>query len=101
MRSRGEGFEALRVTVTRTDGKESANVVWMDESRRVSVQKFVESSIDGLVQEDVELSRAEARELLMAALAQAEFVADNTVSIEEVQQSPSSAKSARKKVAKK
>jgi hypothetical protein len=101
VRSRGEGFEALRVTVTRTDGKESANVVWMDESRRESVQKFVESSIDGLVQEDVELSRAEARELLMAMLAQAEFVADGTVSIREVQKSPSSAKSTRKKVAKK
>jgi hypothetical protein len=101
MRSRGEGFEALRVTVTRTDGKESANVVWMDESRRESVQKIVESSIDGLTQEDVDLTRAEARELLMALLAQAEFVLDDTASIGVGMQSPSLAKSERKQVAEK
>ena len=101
IRSRGEGFEALRVTVTRTDGKESANVVWMDESRRKSVQKFVNDSIDGLLQEDTELTRPEARELLMAMLAQAEFVADDAVSIGAARQSAESAKNARKRAAKK
>jgi hypothetical protein len=101
VRSRGEGFEALRVTVTRTDGKESANVVWMDESRRKSVQKFVDDSIDGLVNEDTELTRTEARELLMALMAQAEFATDNAVSIKSAQQSASSAENARKRVAKK
>ena len=101
VRSRGEGFEALRVTVTRTDGKESANVVWMDESRRKSVQKFVDDSIDGLVNEDTELTRTEARELLMALMAQAEFATDNAVSIKSAQQSASSAKNVRKRVAKK
>jgi hypothetical protein len=73
----------------------------MDESRRESVQKIVESSIDGLTQEDVDLTRAEARELLMALLAQAEFVLDDTASIGVGMQSPSLAKSERKQVAEK
>jgi hypothetical protein len=68
VRSRGDGFDALRVTVTRPDGAESAKLVWVDESRRAAIRPVLEqalSSARGQVESD-----EEARELLLALLAE-------------------------------
>jgi hypothetical protein len=37
LRSRGDAFDALRVTVTRPDGVEAAKVVWVDDAQRTAL----------------------------------------------------------------
>jgi hypothetical protein len=68
VRSRGDGFDALRVTVTRPDGAESAKLVWVDEARRAAIRPLLEDAL-GRARGHVE-SEAEARELLLALLAE-------------------------------
>jgi hypothetical protein len=68
VRSRGDGFEALRVTVTRPDGAESAKLVWVDDARRDAIRPVLEEAL-GRTRRQVG-SDAEARELLLALLAE-------------------------------
>ena len=71
LRSRDDGFDALRVTVTRSDGQESARVVWVDETRRTALSELTEELI-GRATAFVS-SEAEARDLLLGLLAAADF----------------------------
>ena len=68
VRSRGEGFEALRVTVTRPDGIESAKLVWVDQTRRISIRPVLTEALEQARR--LTRSDAEARELLLAMLAE-------------------------------
>jgi hypothetical protein len=74
LRSRGDGFDALRVTVTRPDGAEAAKLVWVDEARRSAVNPILESAL----QEARRYvgSDAEARDLLLAMLAERDLRAE-------------------------
>jgi hypothetical protein len=80
LRSRGGGFDALRVTVTRPDGAEAAKIVWVDESRRT----IVESIVDGALREAMTAgpTPAEARDLLLAILAERDIRSETAASEE-------------------
>jgi hypothetical protein len=67
LRAGSEGFDALRVTVTRPDGTETAKLVWVDDTRRTALNHIID---DALVRARQEASSdAEARDLLLALLA--------------------------------
>jgi hypothetical protein len=69
--SGGDEFEAYRVTVTRTDGHEQSQVVWIGEREREKVTGVLE---DALAQATARLgSVSAARDLLMALLADERF----------------------------
>ena len=76
LRSRGDGFDALRVTVTRPDGAEAAKLVWVDEARRSAVNPIVESAL--LEARSYVGSDAEARDLLLAMLAERDLRAETS-----------------------
>lgn len=67
-RSRGEGFDALHVTVTRPDGAESAKLVWVDEMRREALRPVLTSALKAARRQAE--SDSEAREILLALLAE-------------------------------
>lgn len=71
LRSKDGPFDALRVTVTRPDGTETAKLVWLDASRR-------EAASEGLAELLTRLggrlgNSAEARDVLLALLADEEL----------------------------
>ena len=67
VRSRGESFDALRLTITRPDGAEAAKLVWVDEVRRSVLQPILASALESA---RVHVgSETEARDLLLAMLA--------------------------------
>jgi hypothetical protein len=72
VRSRGESFEALRVTVTRSDGAEAARLVWVDDSRRNLLEPIIQSAIETTRKHSG--SDTEARDLLLAMLAEADLL---------------------------
>jgi hypothetical protein len=67
LRSRSDGYEALRVTVTRPDGAEAAKLVWVDEPRRDALAPVIEEAL--LAARQHASSDAEARDLLLALVA--------------------------------
>jgi hypothetical protein len=71
MRSHGDGFDAVRITVTRPDGAESAKLVWIDDAKRDAAGTVLAEAlakIAGLASSD-----AEARDLFMALLAEGDL----------------------------
>jgi len=71
MRSRGDGFDAVRITVTRPDGAESAKLVWVDDSKRDAAGTALAAALGQVA--DLTNSEAEARDLLMALLAEGDL----------------------------
>lgn len=68
IRSHGDGYDAVRVTLTRPDGHEAAKLVWIDDAHRTALTPLLERALDaaaGHVSSDVQ-----ARELLLALLAE-------------------------------
>ena len=80
MRSRGESFDALRVTVTRSDGAEAARLVWVDEARRGALAPIVQVALEKV--RKYSGSEAEARDLLLAMLAEGDLMSERIQSIE-------------------
>jgi hypothetical protein len=74
VRSRGESFDALRVTVTRSDGAEAARLVWVDEARRMLLGPIVEMALESARRHSD--SATEARDLLLAMLAEGDLISD-------------------------
>jgi hypothetical protein len=56
--AKGEGFEARRITMTRPDGQEIHQVVWVDHSRESQVEKLVETIFEVLLPHDQQLRQA-------------------------------------------
>jgi hypothetical protein len=74
MRSRGEAFDALRLTITRADGVEAAKLVWVDDARRAALAPIIESAVCA-AREHV-ASDPEARDLLLGLLAEGDLVTE-------------------------
>lgn len=71
LRAGSDGFDALRVTVTRPDGTETAKLVWLDDTRRTALTHIID---DALVRaREKASSDAEARDLLLALLAEGDI----------------------------
>jgi hypothetical protein len=80
VRSRDDGYDAVRVTLTRPDGVEAAKLVWIDESRRAALGNIL---ADALADAGAQLgSDAEARDALLALLAELDLESENLVGIE-------------------
>ncbi len=62
------GFDAVRVTLTRPGGRESARVVWIDDTRRAALGPALESALASA--SEVVGGPLLARELLLALLAE-------------------------------
>jgi hypothetical protein len=80
LRSRGEGYDTVRVTLTRPDGVESAHLVWIDESRRAALGTVLRSALDHA--RDQLGSDAEARDVLLALLAELDLGSNGATNIE-------------------
>ena len=50
--AKGEGFEAKRITVTRSDGEETHRLVWVDNSKEAQVEQIVEEILAKLPQDE-------------------------------------------------
>jgi hypothetical protein len=74
VRSRGESYDALRVTVTRPDGVEAAKLVWVDQVRRQLIEPILLTALEG-ARAHVG-SETEARDLLLAMLAEEDLRAE-------------------------
>ena len=72
LRSRGESFDALRVTVTRSDGAEAARLVWVDDARRRLIEPIVDLALERARKHSG--SDTEARDLLLAMLAEGDLI---------------------------
>lgn len=72
VRSRGDGFDAIRVTVTRPDGAEAAKLVWVDEARRQAFRSVIKHALEHA--RPYANSDAEARDLLLGLLADHDLV---------------------------
>ena len=81
MRSRGESFDALRVTVTRSDGAEAARLVWVDETRRSALTPIVSAALERARTQSG--SDSEARDLLLAMLAEGDLMSERPQSVDE------------------
>lgn len=68
LRTRTEGFDALRVAVTRPDGTERVNVVSIDHDRRELLENVVDDAVQ--LAREYGLSETVARDTLIAILAQ-------------------------------
>jgi hypothetical protein len=75
LRSRDDGFDALRVTVTRPDGAEAAKLVWVDEARKSALTPILESAIEST--RKYVGSASEARDVLLAMLADRDLGAES------------------------
>ncbi len=77
LRSRGSGFDAVRITLTPSTGEESIKLVWLDDDRRQAIGDLVNEAINSVARrtgsDDEPGSRLEARDLLLAALAELEI----------------------------
>ncbi len=80
LRARGDGFDALRVTVTRPDGVETAKLVWIDEVRKTGLAEVVTEMVTRAT--TYASSPAEARDLLLALLADSDLADDEIDSID-------------------
>ena len=60
----GDSADAVRVTLTRPDGTETARMVWLDSATRGTVDKYAGEAIDALA--SILGSKARARESLIA-----------------------------------
>jgi hypothetical protein len=76
VRSRGESFDAMRVTVTRPDGVEAAKLVWVDEARKSALGPILEAALEGV--RDHVNSDTEARDLLLAMLAEGDLISEKS-----------------------
>lgn len=76
LRSRGEAFDALRVTVTRPDGVEAAKVVWVDDAQRSALTPILVSAVNEARRHSS--SAAEARDLLLAMLAEGDLLSEGS-----------------------
>jgi hypothetical protein len=86
LRSRGDGFDALRVTVTRPDGVEAAKLVWVDEARKSALGPILESAIETSLK--YVGSSSEARDVLLAMLADRDLNAESAQSTASVTSNP-------------
>jgi len=68
IRSRGDGFDAVRVTITRADGVEAAKLVWVDQARRESMAPVLADAMTAARAQTS--SEEEARDFLLALLAE-------------------------------
>jgi hypothetical protein len=50
--AKGEGFEARRITVTRSDGQETHRMVWVDREREEQIEQLVEQVLANLPDND-------------------------------------------------
>jgi hypothetical protein len=80
LRSRGDGFDALRVTVTRPDGAEAAKLVWVDSAQRAALAPILQAALDRALKHSS--SVAEARDLLLAMLAEGDLLSERPKSNE-------------------
>lgn len=55
--TKGEGFEARRITLTRPDGKETHRIVWVDNEREAQVEQFVKKILD-ILPENAQIRQA-------------------------------------------
>lgn len=62
------GFDAVRITLTRPGGRESARVVWVDDTRRAALSPVLERALASA--SEVTGAPVSARELLLALLAE-------------------------------
>jgi hypothetical protein len=88
LRSRGSGFDAIRVTLTQPDGSETIKLVWLDDSQKDKASGLVEQAIAEIqkrlgTDQRSEAARAEARDILLATLAELE-IADQAEAGEQV-----------------
>ena len=60
--AKGDGFEAKRITVTRPDGQETHQMVWVDNSIKAKAKKLAEDILLGLP-DDLKLRKAVLSEL--------------------------------------
>jgi hypothetical protein len=62
----GSGYSATWLTMTRPDGAESSEMIWLTENERVEVDRSIEEVLDSLAQSGTQ--RAAACRMLMARL---------------------------------
>lgn len=57
--AKGEGFEARRITVTRSDGKETHRMVWIDNKCQDQIERLVEKVLqDPILRDNPQLQQA-------------------------------------------
>ena len=81
LEARGDGFDAYRNVITRTDGTEIVQLIALDESARAAGQPLLDDAIKTL-EKTLKVSVAEARTVLIGLLGEADFAANQPRSAE-------------------
>ena len=84
----GDSADAVRVTLTRPDGSETARMVWLDAATRGTVDKYAGEAIDALA--SILGSKARARESLIAWAA-GQDLEGHEASVDQIEAAPRAA----------
>lgn len=90
--AKGEGFEARRITVTRSDGQETHRMVWVDREREEQIEQLVDEVLARLPEND------QIRQAVLAKLTERILNSASQDGVTQLQEERQSRKNRQKKV---